>query len=89
MPRENNKLKIATALFAFYASKSYSEANNYINNIFEGNMDAWIKTLKEKLSELELLSSWASIVNFNEVRDNIRKAEYALKEEIKNLERRS
>jgi hypothetical protein len=81
-----NKLKITTALFAFYSGKSYSESENYIDNIFERNMDQWIITLKEKLSELALLSSWASIVNLSEVRDNIRKAEYELKQEIKRLE---
>jgi hypothetical protein len=84
-----DKLKIAVALFAFYSEKSYSEANNYINSIFEVNMDTWIKTLKEKLSELELLSSWAYISHFIEMGDHIRKAEYVLKEKIKELERRS
>lgn len=81
-----SKLKITTALFAFYSNQSYSDANNYINSIFEKNMDTWIKALKEKLSELELVSSWADIVGLGVARDLIRGAEYELKQEIKRLE---
>lgn len=81
-----SKLRITTALFAFYSDRSYTSAKDYIDSIFERNMDQWIRTLKEKLSELELLSSWASIVNLGNVRDYIRRAEYELKQEIKRLE---
>lgn len=36
--------------------------------------DAWAKTVREKISELELIASWAGQVGYHTVRDLCRKA---------------
>lgn len=45
-------------------------------------MSNWIDTLSQKKSELELIASWASIVNLGTVRDACRTAIYEIKLEI-------
>lgn len=46
----------------------------------------WRKVLREKMSELELIASWASMTNFGRVRDSCREAKDVLRQEIKRLE---
>ena len=42
----------------------------------------WIKVLREKQAELELIASWASQVDLRLVRDYCRSAAFELKKEI-------
>jgi len=42
----------------------------------------WSDTVREKISDLELIASWASQVNLGLVRDAIRNATYELKKEL-------
>lgn len=46
----------------------------------------WRQVLREKISELELIASWASMTNFGSVRDSCREAKYVLNQELKRLE---
>lgn len=41
--------------------------------------DSWIAVLEQKISQLELIASWASQVGYGNVRDDCRKAIYDLK----------
>ena len=43
---------------------------------------AWIAVLREKISDLELIASWASVTQFGSVRDHCRQASFALSQEI-------
>lgn len=47
---------------------------------------SWEDTLREKISDLELIASWASIVNLGRVRDHIRHATADLKKELEHRE---
>ena len=47
---------------------------------------SWEDTIREKISELELIASWASIVNLGSVRDHIRHATYELRKELEHRE---
>src|SRR5258708_6174104 len=42
-----NKLKITTALFAFYSNKSYSEAKEYVDNIFMNKKQIALDTVTD------------------------------------------
>lgn len=42
----------------------------------------WKEVLREKISEIELLASWASRVNYSTVRDHLLKAADELREEL-------
>ncbi len=50
-------------------------------------MNDWINTLNTKIHELESIASWASIVNFPEVRDSCRIAQWTLKKEVERIKR--
>jgi hypothetical protein len=52
----------------------------------ETKVNSFREALAEKASELSLISSWASIVGFDNVRDAVRKAEYYLKREIARID---
>ena len=43
---------------------------------------AWIAVLREKISDLELIASWATVTQFGNVRDHCRQASFALSQEI-------
>ena len=45
--------------------------------------DSWNQVVEEKISELELIASWASQTNYGEVRDYCRRAIADLKEREK------
>ena len=45
-------------------------------------MMSWEQTLQEKITDLEMLASWASIVGYGTVRDNIRTAIYQLEQQL-------
>ena len=53
--------------------------------IMNSDTRSWINTLTEKVNELELIASWASIVEYGKVRDYCRKAKYELVEKIRRL----
>ena len=46
----------------------------------------WINALREKATELEIIASWASLVNLGKVRDACRIAKSEILSEIKRLE---
>lgn len=48
----------------------------------------WVEVLESKINDLELIASWASMVQYWAVRDNIREATALLKGEIERLKQR-
>jgi hypothetical protein len=49
--------------------------------------DSWIETLESKAMEIESLASWASIVGYGEVRDQLRIAKSSLIDWIESRKR--
>ena len=47
---------------------------------------SWTGTLRENISELDLIASWASITQFDRVRDLCRLASAELKREVERLQ---
>lgn len=50
---------------------------------------SWKQTVSDKISELEMIASWASQTNLGRVRDYCRMATAELKHELKRMEEQS
>lgn len=45
--------------------------------------ESWKQTLREKIKDLEMIASWASMCGYGTVRDHCRLAQSRLKDEMK------
>jgi len=49
--------------------------------------DGWVDTLNKKARELDVIATWASILNLGQVRDHCRFAASAIRDEVARLAR--